>query len=151
VADEPANVLGDGAGVESSVLWRFATGIDADLAAYAGRFDAPFWADFAVDGQTRTITLPPDGPTLTETVSHESDSGYSYHAAGAPGISDYVGSFAVIGDSVATELSWTTAFHAADPAALGRMLAINAAAAAAMGSKLADRFPPADGSPGPSS
>ena len=142
--DESANVLGDGAGIESTVVWRFAPALGADLAAYAGKFDAPFWADFAVDGPTRTVTVEPDGPTLTETLAHQSDAGYSYQATGAPGITEYLGSFAVIADSVAAELAWTTAFHASDPDALGRMLAINAGGAAAIAAKLADRFAPAE-------
>ncbi len=145
--DESAKVLADGAAIESTVLWRVAPALGADLADYAGRFDAPFWADFAVDGPTRAVTVEPDGPTLTETLVHQSDAGYSYQATGAPGITDYLGSFALVADSHAAELAWTTAFHAADPAALGRMLAINAAAAAAIGARLADRFPPAEPAP----
>jgi hypothetical protein len=143
VPEQSETALGDGAASEASVLWRFPPGTEDAVTAYAGRFAEPFWADFDIAGDSRTIALP-DETTVTETLSHQSEAGYSYTASGLTGISDYLGSFAVTADSVATELAWTTAFHASDPTSLGQALTIIAGAAAAMGAKLAERFPTPD-------
>ncbi len=111
------------------------------VASYACRFADPFWADFHVDGDTRTVTLP-NGTTIVETLTRQSDDRYAYSASGVPGIGDYTGSFAVTASADATELSWTVTFTAADAASLIRMLTINAGAAATMASRLAERFSP---------
>jgi hypothetical protein len=121
--------------------WRFVAGMADVVASYACRFARPFWADFKVDGDTRTITLA-DGTTIVETLTRQDDAEYAYSASGVPGIDDYTGSFAVTTTADATELSWTVTFTAADAASLIRMLTICAGAATTMSSKLGAHFTP---------
>lgn len=121
--------------------WRFVAGMADVVASHACRFAHPFWADFKVDGDTRTITLA-DGTTIVETLIRQTDAEYAYGARGVPGIDDYVGNFAVTATADATELSWTVTFTAADSASLIRMLTICAGAATTMSSKLGAHFTP---------
>jgi hypothetical protein len=121
--------------------WRFASGMEGVVASYACCFAEPFWTRFHVTGNTRTTTLP-NGVTITETLTQQGDADYTYTASGVPGISDYSGRFAVTTAGDATELSWTATFTSADAISLVRMLTINAAAAAKMGSMLTQHFSP---------
>jgi hypothetical protein len=121
--------------------WRFVPGMTEVVASYACRFTHPFWADFKVDGDTRTIKLP-NGTTIVETLTRQADIEYAYSASGVAGIADYAGSFAVSASDEATELSWTVTFTAADAASLTHMLTICAAAATSMSAKLDAHFSP---------
>jgi hypothetical protein len=111
------------------------------VAVYGARFGSPFWADFHIDGDTRTV-LQPDGTTITETLDSASDQGYTYTASGVDGIERYRGSFAVTDDGSATRLVWTTSFEARDTDAAARMLSIIAGAGQTMLSRLASHFAP---------
>lgn len=125
--------------------WSFPAGMDAVLAGYACKFDAPFWATFEVHGNERSITLPDGKTTIVETLVSETGSGYTYTATGVPGISDYSGSFEVTSDGQSTVLAWATSWTAADSPSLVHMLSINAGGAAAMGASLDAHFSPAAG------
>jgi hypothetical protein len=125
--------------------WRFPAGMEAAVAGWACKFDAPFWAQFDVRGNVRSITLPDGTTTITEELADETDSGYSYTGEGVDGISDYAGSFEVSTEGDATVLTWATSWTAADSASLVRMLSINAGGAAAMGAALDAHFSPSSG------
>ena len=138
----PLIVTSAGEPVTFTRRWRFPVGLENAVAAYAVRFAAPFWADFHVDGDTRTIELP-DGTIITERLTDSTHNSYEYTATGVPGIVDYLGSFAVESDPEAIVLAWTTTFTPADAATAVRMFSINAGGAAAMTAKLDSHFSPA--------
>jgi hypothetical protein len=109
-----------------------------DVVEFACNFGRPFWATFAVDGDTRSIAV--GDITIVEMFTGSDAASYGYSAAGVPGISDYAGRFAVsqVGDLAV--LSWTTTFVASDGPSLVHMLTINAGAAVPMTENLAMRF-----------
>jgi len=125
----------------SALAWGFPSGVRDALSAYGARFDAPFWASFRVDGDTRSVALP-DGTVITEKLVEEWNGGYRYHASGVDGITEYEGSFAVNDDGLTTSLTWRTAFETRDTPSATRMLTINATGGQAMLAALTVRFTP---------
>ena len=101
------------ASAEFTKSWVFPAA-DADrLQAYACDFEKPFWADFAVQGNTRTITLPPyaGGVVATETLRQHDAAGYEYGMQGVENIAAYTGSFAVeAAGEEQVRLVWRIAF-----------------------------------------
>ncbi|RKH56231.1 hypothetical protein [Corallococcus llansteffanensis] len=126
--------------------WRFPSGMAQALAVHGARFEAPFWADFRIQGDTRSITLP-DGTVITETLGGADAMGYRYTASGVDGISGYQGSFQVVDDGSATTLTWTTSFQARDSDAAARMVTINAGGGQAMLAELTAYFAPKPATP----
>src|SRR3712207_8375757 len=55
----------------------------------------------------RSTTTLPDGTTITETVTEQAATTYSYTAKGVPGIDDYAASFTVASEPGAAVLTWS--------------------------------------------
>ena len=81
--------------------WTFPPGMLDTVAGFATRSGAPFWAQFHIDGNVRTVTLA-DGTVLTEHLVQSTDTSYAYTATGVPGVSDYQGSFTATDDASRT-------------------------------------------------
>lgn len=123
--------------------WLFPAAIKDALAAYACRFDAPFWGTFEIDGDTRTTTLP-DGTKIVETLEDQATDSYSYAMTGVPKIDTYQGSFALGDDAPDGQvaLEWKVSFKTSDPEALVAMLSVLASAAQTMTTALTKHFSP---------
>ncbi|HWC47263.1 MAG TPA: ferritin-like domain-containing protein [Solirubrobacterales bacterium] len=123
--------------------WTFPEEVRDAVAAYACRFDAPFWADFQVKANERTTKLP-DGTEITETLERQEADGYAYAMTGPTGISDYQGRFSLGGPSEAgrVTLEWKDTFVAEDGKVLVGMLSLLAGAAETMTERLRSHFGP---------
>lgn len=131
--------------VTFSRRWSFPTGIRDALAEYACRFDAPFWANFVVEGNTRTTSLP-NGTEIVETLERQESDSYAYSMIGPPGISDYHGSFSLSPPDAKgrVTLEWKDTFRAADEGALVSMLSTLAGAAETIANQLRSHFGPVE-------
>jgi hypothetical protein len=141
----PLSVTPEGKDIRNSQEWRFPARMREVLADYAVRFDKPFWADYKVDGKTRTLVIPDQYmivETLTDLVQGTS---YNYVMQGPPGVSDFTGSFSiepVQGDAGQIRLVWSYAFRAADTNAAISTLGLTAGAVQAMSARLHEAFAP---------
>ncbi|MGA8429756.1 MAG: hypothetical protein WB729_08040 [Candidatus Sulfotelmatobacter sp.] len=110
--------------IEFKREWQFPAELRGAVAKYACNFRSPFWADFKIDGNTRTLQSK-DGTIITETLQEGStEESYSYDLRGIAGLSSYIGKFQVIPDRGAITLRWTATFRCQDPATIVRILAM---------------------------
>jgi hypothetical protein len=121
--------------------WTFAAGIRDVVADYACRFNQPFWAQFHVDGDTRTTRLA-NGTTLTETLTNATPQSYSYSATGFAGVEGYEGTFEAADTAAGCVLTWRCSFRCTDSASIVTVLSTNAAAAGTMTDRLAAHLGP---------
>jgi hypothetical protein len=92
--------------------WTFPESIRSAVAAYACRFDHPFWAPFDVHSNERILELP-DGTVITETLREQKEDAYTYTMTGIEGVTDYVGAFTISGANGSTskvKLEWQISF-----------------------------------------
>lgn len=93
--------------------WLFPATQREALLAYACRFDRPFWAQFTVAHDTRTVHLPSyaGGVLITETLQEHGPEGYRYTMTGVPNVRDYQGWFTVeAAGPEQVRLTWKIAF-----------------------------------------
>lgn len=137
----PVTVGGGTDPVVISREWTAPAAMSDALAGYACRFDRPFWADFEVSGDERTLVLP-DGTTITERLAEQSGTSYRYTLTGLDHIDDYQGAFAVEPQGDSAVLRWDARFTSSDAAATVRALSLIAGAAATMTQRMAAHFAP---------
>jgi hypothetical protein len=121
----PLDLAATSSDIELSRTWSFAGGLKAVVADYGCRFNRPFWADYTIDGNTRTTTLP-DGTRITEVLDASADDLYTYSASGFPGISAFAGEFRIVDDDDRVRLIWKYKFSGNPPEAVVTFLALTA-------------------------
>lgn len=107
--------------------WRFPAGMTDVLAAFACRFDAPFWARFTVDGGTRS-----SGTTVVDTLGEQEARRYTYTSTGLAGVEGFEGAFAVDAIPDGAVLTWSASWSAETGSAAVAALSFTAAAAGDM-------------------
>lgn len=130
--------------------WAFPLAMRSAVMDYACNFGKPFWGDFAVDGDTRSIAVqglvpgqPTSAVTLVETLEREDAAGYVYSMQGFPGMAAYMGRFSLSENGEQIVLRWECRFQAATDDAMLRCYALLAASADTIGGDLAAHFGPA--------
>lgn len=122
--------------------WSLPANLKSALAEYACQFAKPFWAQFVVQGDSRSLTLP-DGTTITETLQKPvTPDSYTYTMTGIKNLASYSGAFAVqVVDDLA-QLEWKVIFDSRSPDAIVKILGLNADAAEEMSKRMQEHFRP---------
>lgn len=124
--------------------WTFPESMRSAVAAYACRFDHPFWAPFDVRNNERILELP-DGTVITETLREQREDAYTYTMTGIEGMTDYVGTLALSGaegSAGEVKLEWQVAFKGDAASAILNMMRVVGQAAEQMRAALTRHFTP---------
>ena len=123
--------------------WTLPAGMLDTVSAFACQFSKPFWADYQVDGNTRTLASP--DLTIVETLQPPvSESAYSYTISGLADVSSCQCQFEAAVADAGTTLTWSVALSCTHRVSLVKAVAWVASAAQDMKAALTKYFVPKD-------
>jgi hypothetical protein len=121
--------------------WSFCAAMLDAVAAFACRFEKPFWAAYQVDGNSRTLCAA-GGPVVETMQPSPTPTSYSYSLSGLQCVTAFQGKFEAASAGTGTSLTWTVSATCADSAGALKAVAFVAAAAKEMKNALAKYFAP---------